>query len=291
MTAAACAAIAVFLAMRPSPLGRCRRIFGGTAGERIRAPSPVVLAMFLAVAGSLMLFGLPTGLLVGAVAAPVVGHLVGRLESAGERRRRLGIERQLPGAIDLLIAALDAGKPATEAFSLVARATSDPLGSEFALIAGRLSVAADARDVWDGLRSRQGFGPLARSFARAARSGMPVGRVLERLAEELRRQRHTTAQERARSVAVATAAPLGLVLPACLLPDWHSSDADRSIHITPLVNSPQRPADSGLSPVRNLISQTPSPDAHIQGETFASDKEKHHEELPHQQGRARHDHR
>lgn len=170
--------------------------------------------MLLVVTGCLVLFGIPTGFLIGAIAAPVGGHLVSRLESGAERRRRLQIERQLPGAIDLLIAVLDAGRPAGDAFGLVARATSDPLGSELGFIAGRLSVVGDAQSVWEGVRDRPEFAALGRSFARATRSGMPVGRVLDRLADELRRQRRTTAQERARSVAVSTAAPLGL----CFLP-------------------------------------------------------------------------
>lgn len=214
MAAALCVTFGVFLWMRPSASIRCRQIFREASRTSKPRPSPAVMAMVLAVAGCLTMFGFPTGLLVGAVAAPVAARIIGRLEPSGGRRRRLRIERQLPGAIDLLIAVLDAGRPADDAFGLVARATSDPLGSEFALIAGRLSVAGDAQAVWEGLRSRPEFAALARSFARATRSGMPVGRVLERLSEELRRQRRTTTQERARSVAVATAAPLGL----CFLP-------------------------------------------------------------------------
>lgn len=214
MPAALCAATAVFLAMRPSPLLRCRRVFGGAPVTVTGRPPPAVVVMVLAVIGGLTLFGMPVGLVIGAIAAPVAGQMVSRLESGAERRRRLQIERQLPGAVDLLIAVLDAGRPAGDAFALVARATSDPLGAELALIAGRLSVTGDARSVWDGLRARPELAALARSFARATRSGMPVGRVLDRLAEELRRQRRTAAQERARSVGVATAAPLGL----CFLP-------------------------------------------------------------------------
>lgn len=214
MTSALCAAAAVFLAIRPSPVARCHAVFGQARESRAGPPSPVVLAMALVVIGSLVLFGLPTGLLAGAIAAPVAGHLVSRLESSTERRRRLRIERQLPGAVDLLIAVLDAGRPAGDAFALVARATADPLGSELALIAGRLAVAGDPQSVWEGLRSRPEFAALALSFARATRSGMPVGHVLDRLSEELRRERRAATQERARSVAVSTAAPLGL----CFLP-------------------------------------------------------------------------
>ena len=177
-------------------------------------PSPTVLVVALSFLASLMLFGLPMGILVGVAAAPMSARIVGRLESGAVRRRRLQIARQMPGAIDLLIAVLEVGRPPVDAFNLVARATAEPLGPELALIAGRLSVTGDEKGVWEGLRTKPEFAALGRSFRRAGRSGMPVGRILGRLADELRRERQASSQERARSVAVATAAPLGV----CFLP-------------------------------------------------------------------------
>ncbi|MBC7595692.1 MAG: type II secretion system F family protein [Kineosporiaceae bacterium] len=206
--------MAVFLGVPPSARTRCRRIFGDGAEARNFVPPPTVLAMALSVLASLTLFGMPTGLLVAAVAAPMAAKVVGRLESSAVRRRRNRIASQLPGAIDLLIAVLDAGRPPVDAFTLVARAASDPLGAELALIAGRLSVAGDEQSVWEGMGTKAEFAALGRSFRRAGRSGMPVGRILGRLADELRRERRTNSQERARSVAVMTAAPLGV----CFLP-------------------------------------------------------------------------
>lgn len=212
MISALCMSLAVFLAVPASPHARCRRVFSSGTPARNLSPSPAVTAMAIAVVGSLLLFGAPMGILVGAVAAPLAGRSVGRLESASTRRRRALIGRQLPGAVDLLIAVLDAGRPPVDAFDLVAGATSEPLGSELALIANRLSVAGDEQAVWEGLKPE--FASLGRSFRRAGRSGMPVGKVLLRLADELRREQRASGQERARSVAVATAAPLG----ACFLP-------------------------------------------------------------------------
>lgn len=170
--------------------------------------------MALSVLASITLLGTPTGILVAVVAAPLSARVVARLESGAARRRREVITRQIPAAVDLLIAVLDAGRPPVDAFVLVARATAAPLGPELALIASRLSVAGDEQSVWEGLQSKPEFAALGRSFRRASRSGMPVGRILGRLADELRRERRATSQERARSVAVATAAPLGL----CFLP-------------------------------------------------------------------------
>lgn len=214
MAAAFCLSVAVFLAVPPSPRARCRRIFGEAAEPRFSLPSPAVLAMAMSAVGSLVLFGLPTGFIVAVGAVPLSARVVGRLESGSVRKRRLQAARQLPGAIDLLIAVLDAGRPPVDAFTVVARATAQPLGSELALIAGRLSVTGDEQSVWDGLRTKPEFAALGRSFRRAGQSGMPVGRILGRLADELRRERRATSQERARGVAVATAAPLGL----CFLP-------------------------------------------------------------------------
>jgi len=213
LLSAAFLTVAVFLAMPPSPRSRCRRIFR-EAEPDFPMPSPTVFAMALSAMASLMLFGLPSGILVAVVAMPMSARIVGKLESGAVRRRRLDIARQLPGAIDLLIAVLDAGRPPVDAFTLVARATAEPLGAELSLIAGRLSVSGDEQSVWEGLSAKPEFAALGRSFRRAGRSGMPVGRILRRLADELRRERRATSQERARSVAVATAAPLGV----CFLP-------------------------------------------------------------------------
>lgn len=214
MISALCVAVAVFLAIRPSSLRRCRRIFSVATKKQRTNPPPTLIAMALAVVVGVTFLGLPTGLLVGGVAAPFVGRLVAGLESVTVRRRRLLLLNQLPGAVDLLIAALDAGRPPGSAFAMVGRASADPVGAEFAAIARRLSVSGDDAAVWDTVRADAALAPLGRSFARAGRSGMPVGKILERLADELRRERRASSQERARSIAVSTAAPLGL----CFLP-------------------------------------------------------------------------
>ncbi|MGZ5371974.1 type II secretion system F family protein [Aeromicrobium sp.] len=214
VAAAVLMSVAVFLAVRPSPRARCRRIFAKEVEPRSVMPSPALLAMAVSAMASLMLFGMPTGVLVAVFAMPMATRLVGRRDSGPVRRRRQQVVRQLPGAIDLLIAVLEAGRPPIDAFVLVGRATAEPLGSELALIAGRLTVTGDERAVWDGLKGKPEFAALGRCFGRAGRSGMPVGRILGRLADELRRERRATSQERARGVAVATAAPLGV----CFLP-------------------------------------------------------------------------
>lgn len=214
MLAAGCVAIAVFLATRPSPRIRCRRIFPRASIPRKSGPPPAVVGMALVAVACLVLFGMPMGVLVAGAAVPVAGRLINRLESNSSRRLRLRIARQLPSAVDLLVAVLDAGAPPAEAFAVVGRATPDPLGREFSVIASRLAVGGDEEAIWRGLHSRPEFAALGRSFGRASRSGMPIAKVLARLAEDLRRTRRAMSEQRARGVAVSTAAPLGL----CFLP-------------------------------------------------------------------------
>jgi Flp pilus assembly protein TadB len=121
---------------------------------------------------------------------------------------------QLPTALDLMVATLDAGQSPGAAFALVAEVTPTPLGDELSLVAARLAVGGDPHAVWAHLADDADLGPLGRAFRRAATSGMPVARVVASVAAEMRREHRATLRERSRRVGVRTAAPLG----ACFLP-------------------------------------------------------------------------
>ena len=121
---------------------------------------------------------------------------------------------QLPTALDLMVATLDAGRPPAAAFALVAEVTPAPLGDELGLVGSRLAVGGDPQAVWANLAGDDVLGPLGRAFRRAETSGMPVARVVASVADEMRRERRAARRERSRRVGVRTAAPLG----ACFLP-------------------------------------------------------------------------
>ena len=53
------------------------------------------------------------------------------------------IAAQLPGALDLIVATLEVGRPPAVALSLAAEATVAPLGPELAQLSSRLTVAGD----------------------------------------------------------------------------------------------------------------------------------------------------
>jgi Flp pilus assembly protein TadB len=191
---------------------RQRAIFGGR-DDPSRADPALVAALLTPVAATLVM-GLPLGPLLGLGLAPVVHRSMSRLETAAARRRAARIAAQLPTALDLMVAALEVGRPPVTAFELAAEATADPLGTELGLVAGRLAIAGDSEAVWRTLAVDRSLAPVGRAFRRAAASGMPVAHVVSGVADDLRRERRAARRERSRKVAVRTAAPLG----ACFLP-------------------------------------------------------------------------
>jgi pilus assembly protein TadC len=206
------AALAMWCFVPASTSGRHRALFG----ER-DAPSRIDTALVAAVltpVAAVVVLGLPLGPLIGLGLAPVVHRSMSRLETAAARRRSARIATQLPTALDLMVAALEVGRPPVTAFGLAAEATPEPLGTELGLVAGRLAVAGDSEAVWRSLAVDRSLAPVARAFRRATASGMPVAQVVAGVADDLRRERRAARRERSSKVAVRTAAPLG----ACFLP-------------------------------------------------------------------------
>lgn len=212
MSAALLAALAGWWAVPPRADGRCRRLF---VADEARAAMDAVLAVTVLVpVAAVLLLGPGLGVLAAAVVTPAARSAVAGMETVATRRRAAAIAAQLPTALDLVVAALDAGRPPVAAFSAVADVTAPPLGDELAAVASRLAVAGDPQSVWTHLAQQPVLAPLGRAFRRADASGIPVSRVVGSVADELRRERRAALRERSRRVGVRTAAPLG----ACFLP-------------------------------------------------------------------------
>ena len=212
MIAAILASLAVWYAIPTSPVTRQRALFSEPRPSR--RPDPAALAAAGAPVAALLLLGWPFGVVVGAALAPIAYGAVGRLESAASRERAARLAAQLPGALDLVVATLEVGRPPVVALGLAAEATPDPLGSELGQLASRLAVAGDPSGVWGSLLQDPALAPVGRAFQRAERSGMPVAQVISGVADELRRERRARRRDDSRKVAVRTAAPLGV----CFLP-------------------------------------------------------------------------
>jgi Flp pilus assembly protein TadB len=175
---------------------------------------PVAAVTVVLPLAAMVALGPALGLAVALVATPAARSMVGGMETAASRRRAARLREQLPTALDLMVAALDAGRPPGTAFTLVAAATPAPLGDELDLVGSRLAVGGEPQAVWAHLADDPVLAPVGRAFRRAATSGIPVGRVVASVADEMRRERRAMRREQSRRVGVRTAAPLG----ACFLP-------------------------------------------------------------------------
>ena len=164
--------------------------------------------------GGWAMFGGPVGLAVGLVCGIAMWVVLGRTEDPAVVRRREALVDDLPTGVDLLAACLDAGAAPESALVSVSRALGGPVGEELLGIHHRLEVGVDPVQVWRTVAAHPQLGDLGRAVGRAHQTGAPVGEAVHRLAEELRERTRADVEERARSIEVKAAAPLGL----CLLP-------------------------------------------------------------------------
>jgi len=168
----------------------------------------------IAACGGWAMIGGPIGLVVGLVCGVVVWVVLAKTEDPAVVRRREALLDDLPTGVDLLASCLDAGAATESALVSVSHALGGPVGEEFLGIHHRLEVGVDPAQVWRTVAAHPQLGDLGRAVGRAHQTGAPVGEAVHRLAAELRERARADVEERARSIEVKAAAPLGL----CLLP-------------------------------------------------------------------------
>lgn len=168
----------------------------------------------LAGAGAAALLGGPLALPVGVAVAVGVARAAGRLEPPSVRARREAIRRDLPAVVTLLAAALRSGAAPLEGLEITVRALPGPAADRLGAIAGRLRLGADPATVWRELADDDVLGSLGRALARSHATGAPVVGAVERLGADLARLARAEVEDRARTVGVRAAVPLGV----CLLP-------------------------------------------------------------------------
>ena len=168
----------------------------------------------LAFAGAWVFVGGIPGVLAGVAAATAAWRVLGGAEGPAARRRREELERDLPTAVHLLGACLEAGAATSTACGSVADALPGAVADELAMILHRLALGADPATVWREVAAHPQLGALGRSLARAHRSGASVRDAVAGLAAELAAQSRTRTDALARTVEVRAAAPLGV----CFLP-------------------------------------------------------------------------
>lgn len=168
--------------------------------------------------GIWVVLGGPTGVVLGLLGAVVVWTGIGRAESPAARRARAEIRRDLPHVVGLLASCLRSGSSPSSAVRAVCAALPGPASRRLSVVSHRLAVGVDPVRVWSDLADDPDLAPLGRALARSHETGASVVAAVDRLADELAQSTRARAEERARSIGVRAALPLGLcLLPAFLL--------------------------------------------------------------------------
>jgi pilus assembly protein TadC len=161
-------------------------------------------------------WGVASGVVTGAGSAAWLC----RQPTAAQRRHAHRVAADLPFAIDLVAAALQAGAPAGSATLLAGEAVDGPVGDRLAVVGRALLLGAPPAEAWAQLA----FGPrvagddpghrVARAARRSGHSGAALAAALTRVADDLRADAAVAIERRARTAGVLIVLPLGL----CFLP-------------------------------------------------------------------------
>lgn len=199
---------------------------GLLAEAPVRAPQPAaggaprlrLPAAGLAAAGVALLVPPPLGWVASAGAAAAAWWWITAAESTEVVRRRAEVAQQLPDVVRLLAMALRTGIPLEDAVDQIARARPGSAAQALTPVAHRLRMGLSGAEAWHGVRDDPSLARLGRAVSRSAESGAPIAAVVARLADQLAVERAVRATDRAHTVGVRAAVPLGLcLLPAFLL--------------------------------------------------------------------------
>jgi tight adherence protein B len=164
----------------------------------------------------------------------------------GKAKKRIALmEEQLPDAVELMVRSLRVGHPFSSAIGIVAKEVSDPLGTEFGLIADE---AAYGRDIAESLKAfaermdNQDLRFLAVAVNIQQTAGGNLAEILEGLAKVIRarfklfRRVKAITAEAKWSGGFLSAFPLGAVVTIKMLkPDYYDAVQDSPYWIPALI--------------------------------------------------------
>jgi tight adherence protein C len=173
--------------------------------------------LFLGAQGALLLVSVVLGLMTFAAGSHVNGLMLGlagagcalvapdRLLAARTARRREAILAELPGALDLLAVAVEAGLGFDAAVGRVADATTGPLADELSTMLSELRYGEARATALQRLSARSGsdeIAQFARAVARADQLGTSLAGTLRIQAADARTRRQLAAEEKANKAPV-----------------------------------------------------------------------------------------
>lgn len=205
---------------RPSsPLERAARLFGFDPSRPEQYPLQwwailgAVALVARVICGILVtLFGA-----VGWILWPVIWVFASRATFKWSvARRRDKLFQQFPDALAMIVRSIRSGVPLTEAIRIVADQSPEPTTSEFALIAGDLSIGAPIADALASLANRNEITEyrfFATALALQSQTGGRLGETLDSLAQVVRKRTAAKARGKALASEARTSAAILAALP------------------------------------------------------------------------------
>jgi tight adherence protein C len=137
------------------------------------------------------------------------------------RSRRDAIERTLPDVIDLLVVTLEAGLSLPQSLRLASSRLRGPIAQELRLTLQEQNMGLTLVEALANFQRRVDT-PAVRLFARSVAQGetlgVPIGQLMRNLAEEMRKRRKASAEEKAHKAPVKMLFPLVfLIYPAVFI--------------------------------------------------------------------------
>jgi len=185
----------------------------GTSGVPL-----LIVLMAIGLFGLLLILGANAILALLFAAAWGMGIPVLLLSVLASRRRRK-FEAQLPDAIDILVRSLRVGHPVTAAIRLVRRELSDPIGTEFGIVADELTYGLDLEAAMTNLSNRVGQQDLALlvvAISIQSRSGGNLAEILGNLSKVIRDRQRMRLKVKALSAEGRFSALVLSILPGAL---------------------------------------------------------------------------
>jgi tight adherence protein B len=148
-------------------------------------------------------------------------------------RRQKTFGAQFPDALDIIVRSLRAGHPVPIAITMVGREMTDPIGSEFGIVADEITYGADLETAMRNLYGRIGSDDLplfVTAVAIQGSTGGNLGEILKNLSGvirqrfKMRRKIRALAAEGRASAMILSALPIGMFLVIQFIaPDFYAS--------------------------------------------------------------------
>jgi tight adherence protein C len=160
---------------------------------------------------TLWLIGIPVAVLMGWRIPSIV------LDRAMKDRFKK-IDRALPGLIDLLVVAVEAGIGFVAALRMTSRELDGPLAQELRLTLQEQTMGLTTAEALEGMLKRvetPGIRAFVRAIVQGETLGVSIGAILRNLADQMRKRRKAAAEEQAQKAPIKMLFPLVfLIFPA-----------------------------------------------------------------------------